>query len=101
MKNVRPYIALRTPMSRTRPARNANSSISRVPRAEQLHEQRAGHVEALGHLRVHGRVEVHALAGDRLQAPADPLGRDDEQRQQHEGDEREPPVEQQHRDRAW
>ena len=74
MKNTRPYIALRTPMSRTRPARRENVVRLVVVPAEQLDEQRAGHVEPLGHRRVHLAVEVHPLAGDRLQLPADALG---------------------------
>ena len=52
--------------------------------AVELDEHGAGDVEALGHLRVHLGVEVHALAGDRLQDPPDPLGRQDEQRQHDE-----------------
>ena len=76
MKNTRPYIALRTPMSRTRPARPGEVVGLVVVTAEQLHQQRAGDVEALGHRGVHLAVEVHALAGDRLQLSADALGRE-------------------------
>ena len=56
-----------------------------VELAEQLHQQRAGHVEALGHRGVHRRVEVHLLAGELLQPSPDPLRGHDEQRQDHEG----------------
>ena len=64
---------------------------------EQLDEEGAGDVEALRHLRVHRRVVLHLLAGDVLQAEADPAGRDDEQRQHGQGEQREPPLEDQHR----
>ena len=53
----------------------------RVRPPEQLDQQRAGDVEPLGHRRVHLRVQVVRLAGDLGQLLADPAGRDDEQRQ--------------------
>ena len=67
--------------------------------AEQLDEQRPGHVEALGHRGVHRRVEVHLLAGEVLEAAARPAwpgstktGSSDERQ------EREPPLEDEHGD---
>ena len=65
--------------------------------AEQLDEHRPGDVEALGHLRAHRRVVLHLLAGDLLQPPADAPGRDDEQRQHDERQQRQPPLEGEHR----
>jgi hypothetical protein len=51
---------------------------------EELHEHRAAHVEPLGHLRVHGRVEVEALLGERGELAPDPLGGDQEHRDEHQ-----------------
>ena len=82
MKNTRPYIALRTPMSRDAPGTSREVVGLVVVPAEEFDEQRAGHVEPLGHRGVHLAVEVHPLAGDGLQLPADALGGDDEERQQ-------------------
>ena len=86
------------PVSRTPAAWRSNASSSRSVVAEQLDEQRPGDVEALGHLRVHRRVVLHLLAGDVLQPAADPAGRDDEQRQHDQRQQRQPPLEGEHRD---
>jgi hypothetical protein len=64
--------------------------------AEQLDEQRAGHVEALGRERVHLRVELHALAGDATQARPDASRRDEERGQHEQGEQRQPPGEREH-----
>ena len=58
-------------------------------------------VEPLGHLRVHLGVGVHVLPGERLQPLADALGGDDEQRQHDQRQQRQPPLEREHRDQAW
>ena len=63
---------------------------------EQLHEGRAGDVEALRHLRVEAGVEVHLRPGDDGQLAPHPAGGSDEQRQQDEGEDGEPPLEPQH-----
>ena len=56
--------------------------------AEQLDDERAADVEALGDRVVHRRVELHALAGQPLQLRTHPLGRDDEERQDDERQDR-------------
>ena len=93
---TREYIAVCTPMSRTRPARSENVSRLAAVLAEQLHDQRAADVEALGDGVVHRRVELHALAGEPLQLRAHPLRRDDEERQDDEREHGEPPLEREH-----
>ena len=60
--NVDCSIEVRTPMSRTRPARTANSRDS-ARTAEQFHQRRAGRRESFGHLGVHRRVVDRGLAG--------------------------------------
>src|SRR5512133_339275 len=67
-----------------------------VAAAEQHHQQRPGHVEALVHGGVHGRVELHRLAGDGLEAAADPPGREQEQGQHGDRDQGDAPVQQEH-----
>ena len=62
-----------------------------------LTSMRAGHVEALGHLRVHRGVVLHLLAGELLQPAPDAAGREDEQRQHDEREQRQPPLEGEHR----
>ena len=64
---------------------------------EQLDEQGAGHVEALGHHLAHLAVEAVALAGDVGEASPDPAGRQHEQRQQGEGEQRDLPRQHEHR----
>ena len=64
--------------------------------SEQLDQQRAGHVQALGHHGVHRCVVLHALARQRLQAPAHSLRRCDEHRQQRQREQRQAPLERQH-----
>ena len=64
--------------------------------AEELHDQRAGDVEALGGRVVHRRVQLHALAGDAHELPTDAPGRDDERRQDDQGQDRQPPLEPEH-----
>ena len=86
------------PASRTALARLPNIVVLAIERAEQLDQRRAGDVEALGHLRVHRRVVLHLLAGDVLQPPPDAAGRHDEQRQHDQRQQRQPPLEPQHRD---
>ena len=93
MKNTRPYIALRTPMSRTRPARREKSSASSSCRPNSFTSSapatlnRSVIVVFISLLRsMPSRVIACRL-------PADALGRDDEQRQQHEREHREPPLE--------
>ena len=85
-------------MSRTLAARLEKSDRLVVGPSEQLHELGAGDVEPFGHLRVHRGVGVHVLAGELLEPLADPLGRDDEQREHDECQQRQPPLESQHRD---
>jgi len=66
--------------------------------AEELHEEGTGHVEALGHRVVHRRVDVHALPGDVLESGPDASGGEHEDGQDHDGEQGEAPLEQQHRD---
>ena len=63
---------------------------------EQLDQRRARHVEPLGHLRVHRRVVRHLLAGDSLQPHADAAGRNDEDGQHDQRQERELPLQGDH-----
>ena len=76
----------------------AEHRVLPIERAEQLDQRRAGDVEALGHLRVHRRVVLHLLAGDVLQPPPHPARRHDEQRQHDQRQQRQPPLQPQHRD---
>ena len=96
-KNTRPYSAERTPVSRTPSACSSNADCSRSARTEQLDQRRARHVEPLGHLRVHRRVVRHLLPRDSLQPSTDPAGRDDEDRQHDKGQQRELPLQRDHR----
>ena len=66
--------------------------------AEELDEQRSGHVEALHHGGVHVAHELVALARDRLELAPQPARRQQEDRQQHERDERELPGQEEHDD---
>ena len=95
--NTREYIAEVTPMSRTRPARTAEVRRLASGIAEQLHEQGARHVEALGHHLAHLAVEAVALTRDLGESATDPPGGEHEQRQQHEGEQRDLPGQHEHR----
>ncbi len=66
-------------------------------RPEQLHQACSRHVETLGHLGVHRRVVAHLLTRDPLQSQPDPARRHDEQWQHHERQQREAPLEREHR----
>ena len=94
-KNTRAYIAWLTPMSRTRPAL-PGSRVLVGRAAEELHQQRAGHVEALDHDRVHVGGQVVPLAHDALQPATEPAGREREHRQEHQGHQRELPRQDEH-----
>ena len=63
---------------------------------EELDEQRPGDVEALGHGVVHRGVDGHRLAGDVLQAGTDPSGGKNEDRQDDDGQQGQPPFQDQH-----
>ena len=65
--------------------------------AEELDEDGTGDVEALRHLCAHRRVVLHLLAGDVLQVAADSTGRHDEQREDAERQQRETPLQHEHR----
>ena len=65
--------------------------------SEQLHQLRARHVEPFGHLAVHLGVHAHLLTRDGLQPLAHALGRDHENGQDHQREERETPLERDHR----
>ena len=64
--------------------------------SEQLDERRPGRREPLGHLRRHRRVVRRRLPLEGPDAPADPPGRDHEQRQQPEGEQRDRPRQAEH-----
>ena len=66
--------------------------------AKEFDEQRPGNVETLLHLGVHLRVEIHLSSSDGLQSFADTPCRNDECRKHHERQDRESPLECEHRD---
>ena len=59
---------------------------------EQLHKQRSSHAKPLGHERVHVGVVFHLPPGQILQAPPHAFGGQDEHRQECQGQQGEPPV---------
>ena len=65
--------------------------------AEELHEQRTGHVEALGHHLAHLAVEAVLLSRDVGQPLARPPGREHEQRQEDQRQQRDRPGQDEHR----
>ena len=66
--------------------------------AEQLDEQGTRDVEPLRHGVVHRRVEVHALPRDGAESRADAPGREDENREDHNRQQRQLPLQQEHGD---
>ena len=87
-------------MSRTRPARSRNDCSLPLGPAEQRHQQGARHVEPLGRGRVHRGVEAVALPGQRLQLAAEPPGRQHEDRQQDQREQRDLPGQAEHHHRG-
>ncbi len=77
-------IAVRTPMSRTRRARAANSADSSSGPPEELDERGAGRGEPLGHPGAHRRVQVRRLPLQACHPAARPPCGHHEQRQQHQ-----------------
>ena len=67
-----------------------------VRTAEQLDEQSTRDIEALRHRVVHLGVEVVGLPGQKLQLAADPACREDEEREQQQGDNGDLPREERH-----
>ena len=63
-----------------------------VVASEQLHQQRSGDSQPLGHERVHVGVVLHLPPCEGLQAPTDALGGEHEDRQQRQGQQCEPPI---------
>ena len=96
--NVRVYIADRTPMSRTSAAEPANASYSSSWRPNSFTSSAPATPKRSVIVVFIVGVEVHAVAGDLRQLPADPLGREEEERQEHEREDREAPVERGHGD---
>ncbi len=84
-------------MSRTREAR-PGEQVKLVGRAAvQLGQHRAGDIEPLGHGGAHLGIQLHRLPGQPLQPAPDPAGRIQEDRNQHQRDERDQPGVEEHR----
>ena len=84
-------------MSRTRAALPAKSRDESCGAAEHLGQDGAGDVEPLGHRLRHRGVQLVGLCGCLAQLPGEQPGRDDEQRQDDEGEQRDLPGHHEHR----
>ena len=87
---------MRTPMSRIRAARSPNSAASDVRAAEQLDQGGAGRGEPLDHLDVHAGVQLGRLAAQVGDGAAHPPGRQHEDRQQQQREQRDLPGQADH-----
>ena len=87
-------------MSRTRVARSGELGRLALRPGEQLDQRRARCGEPLGHLVAHGRVVVGRLQLEPSQPTPHPSSRDDEDRQQHQGEQGDLPGQRDHHDQG-